>query len=200
MDFIYHLFLGRFALSFSLVFMLCDYPYQSCSEIGLAAYMSPFILLLLACHVFFFFFSFNTCFWTNRNEKHFYSILRKSTKSTINIMSLQSFSLYLIHSFCLGDILLLCLNTDFKRGLDTQTLLNLYTLNFSHHTEKLHWHQKEKLWTVTDTLCYFFFQTCILPLCFYGGIFHLAIPRAWWIWSLQNKILKIILCYYVKSS
>lgn len=77
MNFIYHLFLGRFALNFSLVFMLCDYLYQSCSEIGLAVYTSPFILLLLTCHAFLCL-SFNTYFWPNWNEKHL--LLQHSTK------------------------------------------------------------------------------------------------------------------------
>jgi len=43
MNFIYHLFQGRFEVSFSLVFMLCDFLYWSCSEIGLAVCMSSFI-------------------------------------------------------------------------------------------------------------------------------------------------------------
>lgn len=46
-------------------------------------------------------------------------------------MSLQSFSLYLIHTFCIRDILLFCLNTDLNKGLGTQTLLNFYMLSLS---------------------------------------------------------------------
>lgn len=57
-------------------------------------------------------------------------------------MSLQSFSLYLIHTFCIRDILLLSLTMDFNRGLRTQTPLDPYMLILSHHTEKSRWYQK----------------------------------------------------------
>lgn len=128
---------------------------------------------------------------------YFYSTLQKSTKFIINIMSLQPFSLHLIHRFCLRDILLLCLNTDFKRGLDTQNVVKSLHIKFLPSYWKVTLAPERKVLDCNRYSVLFLFSNVYYPSAFIVGFFHLAIPRAWW--SLQNKLLKITLCYYVKS-
>lgn len=113
-------------------FYLRDYLYQSRSEIGLAVYMSSFILLLLIWHSFILIVLLQYLFLVQLKWKALaYTAFYKKSKFISNIMSPQSFSLYLIHTFCIRDILLFCLNTDLNKGLGTQTLLNFYMLSLS---------------------------------------------------------------------
>lgn len=156
------------------------------------------LLFFLFLFLFYNFYFFNISFWPNWNEKP--SSIQHSTKIEMVYHWLQSFSPCVLSTLFMEGTFLFFVWTalalmKFRAMKHCCIYMNWYLSQY----HEIHWYQKEKVVTETDTQCHFSFQIHSITSLFLQWVFSFFVANqsARCVWSLQIKFLKSI-CFLWK--